>query len=202
MSLSNHNSKNKNLINNYSSNPLSKNKHKKQLIKYKSRNNKSMAQLPIRPKLNLNGKTDYSLYKILNNETKNNNNISSINTTTAQNSIKTNKNTNSNNDLMKIYPQIKPIRDNKTRNNDLNINNTSISINLKKAIINTKEKPFKILDKNLYNNYKNKIGNKYIIESPEKKSSIDKNIKRNINKKIINTIEVTDSKRKNIFSSL
>ena len=64
MSLSNHNSKNKNLIKNYNSNSLSKNKDKKQLIKNKNRNNKSMAQLPIRPKLNLNGMSDYSLFKM------------------------------------------------------------------------------------------------------------------------------------------
>ena len=205
-SISNQNSKCKNLINNYTSNSLSKNKHRKQLIKNKNKNNRSMAQLPIRPKLNINGVSDYSLYKIkkiIHNETKNNNNISSINTTTAQNSIKTNQNTNSNNDLMKIYPQIKPIR-NKTRNNDFNINNTSISTNLKNAIINTKEKPFKIIDKNLYNIYKKKVGNKYIIGSPDKKNSIDKNKNRNIkrNKKISNTVEVTETKRKNIFASL
>ena len=223
ISISNNNSKNKTLIIKYkiSSNSLSKNKNKKQLIKNKNKNNKSMASLPIHPKLNLNGASEYSLYKIkkiLHNDSKNNNNISSINTTTAQNSIKTNPYTNSNNDLMKIYPQIKAIKKNKRISRNNNNNNISDSSNLKKVVVKNKEKPCKIMDNNLYYNYKNKIENKnkkkdkYIIDSPCKNNSFskdkiknkneNKNKKIYINKNISNTIEITGTKRKKIFSSL
>ena len=111
LTITNQKSKNKSHIRNFkkSSNSLSKNSTK---IISMNRNIKSMAVLPVAPTYNINGISEYSLNKInriLYNDAKNNN-ISSINSTTAQNSIKTNQNINSNNDLLNISPKIKPIR--------------------------------------------------------------------------------------------
>ena len=171
------------IIKNYqiSSNSLKKNNSKKILL---NRNNKSMAILPTSPILNINGMSNYSLKKInkiLHNE-KSNLNISSINTGTAQNSIKTNQNTFSNHDLLEISPKLKPIRKNKNKQLPKIENNNSTSnllINLKNPINVKKEKPYKIFEKNLCDENKkiiepNNNKAKYIIESPIK---INKNIK-------------------------
>ena len=92
----NPNSKNKNIIKDYqfSSISLKKYSSKKKLI---NRNNKSMAILPISPILDISGMPDYSLSNIKKiiynniNESKNNNNVSTINTGT-HNSTNTNQN--------------------------------------------------------------------------------------------------------------
>ena len=137
-----------------------------------------MAILPTSPILNINGMSNYSLKKInkiLHNE-KSNLNISSINTGTAQNSIKTNQNTFSNHDLLEISPKLKPIRKNKNKQLPKIENNNSTSnllINLKNPINVKKEKPYKIFEKNLCDENKkiiepNNNKAKYIIESPIK----------------------------------
>ena len=208
--ITNQRTKNKSLIKNYkiSSNSLSKNSTKNKTM---NRNNKSMASLPTNHVLNINCISDFSLNKlnkILSNEAKNNN-ISSINSTTAQNSIKTNQNINSNVDLLGISPNIKPIRKIKSKPRLNTHNNTSSTPNLlikvKKSIINNKEKPCKIIDRNLYNNYKNKFLDKKskdnsVNKTPNKKEP--KNNKNKINKQLNNTAQNITNKNQKIFSSL
>ena len=191
------------IIKNYqiSSNSLKKNNSKKKLL---NRNNKSMAILSTSPILNINGMSDYSLKKIkkiLHNE-KNNLNISSINTGTAQNSVKTNQNTYSNHDLLEISPKLKPIRKNKNKKLSKIENNSStqnLLINLKNPKNVKKEKPYKIFEKDSYKQNKQLIESnnkamKYIIESPKK---INKNIKNtqkiNSNSKIANKNQIINS---------
>ena len=172
--------------------------YKKKLL---NRNTKSMASLPIRLKLNSKVVNDYSLNKIKNLLYEGrNNNISSYDKTTAQNSIKTNQNLNSNNDLIRIYSKIKPIKKNKTKNKlGSNISNKkstpNLLISIKKNIKN-KEKPCKIFSNSILNN-KNK--DKIIIDSPNKNKSINKNNKI---KKISNTVKKNNNKSKYIFCSL
>ena len=194
--LINQNAKNKNIIKNIkiSSNSLKKN-----------RNNKSMAILPISSMLDINGISTYSVKKMkreIHKEERNNNNLSSQNTGTAQNSIKTNQNTFSNQDLLDISPNLKPIRKNKSNQKlKKDINNTStpsILLNMKKNIIKKKEKPCKIFEKDLYNNHNNKKA-KYIMDSPVKKELVNKNINNNINYNIFNTMQETNNKNKKIF---
>lgn len=208
--ISNQRTKNKSLIKNYniSSNSLSKNSTKNKTM---NRNNKSMASLPTNPVLNINGISDFSLNKlnkVLSNEAKNNN-ISSINSTTAQNSIKTNQNINSNVDLLDISSNIKPIRKIKSKPRINTHNNTSSTPNLlikvKKSIINNKEKPYKIIDRNLYNDYKNKFQDKkskdnFVNKTPNKK--VHKSNKNKINKQLNNTAQNISNKNQKIFSSL
>ena len=149
-----------------------------------NRNNKSMAALPISSKININEISNYSLNKIkkiFHNNVKNNN-LSSINTTTGQNSIKTNQYTNSNRDLG-ISPNLKTITKNKndkivnSKSNNKSSQNLINIKEIKESAIKSKHKPYKILNNNLYNNYKNEIEaknkiSKYIIENPEKNKSI------------------------------
>ena len=186
----------------YNKNTISKNRRV-------NRNNKSMASLPIRTKVNINEMANYSLNKInkiFHNDGKNHN-LSSINTTTGQNSIKTNQNTNSNNDILRISPNIKPIKkkkNNKRTNSKTKYTSTPNLINIreiKESAVKNKEKPYIILNNNLYNNYKNKIEEKnkkikFIIESPEK----DNPVKKSKNK--LNNTELNiNFKKQNIFSS-
>ncbi len=212
--ITNQKSKNKSLIKNYKKSSYSLSKKSGRIISM-NRNNKSMAVLPTVPIYKKIGMSDYSLNKInkiLYNEAKNNN-ISSINSTTAQNSIKTNQNVNSNNDLLNISPKIKPIRKvkSKKRLNTHNNNNNSSTPNLlnehKKTIVVNKEKPCKIVDHNLYKNYKNrnkaneKKRDKFIIKSPDKKDDNSKS-KNKANKKLNKTAHVTNNKNQNIFAIL
>ena len=213
LTITNQKSKNKSHIRNFkkSSNSLSKNSTK---IISMNRNIKSMAVLPVAPTYNINGISEYSLNKInriLYNDAKNNN-ISSINSTTAQNSIKTNQNINSNNDLLNISPKIKPIRKVKSKqrlNTHDNINSSTPNIlkESKKTINANKEKPYKIFDHNLYKNYKNKNKkgakkDKFIIKSPDKKDNNDYNNKKKVNKQLNNTADINNNKNQNIFAFL
>ena len=197
---------NRNLKN---TNSLSKNSSKNKKM---NRNNKSMAALPISSKININEISNYSLNKIkkiFHNNVKNNN-LSSINTTTGQNSIKTNQYTNSNKDLG-ISPNLKTITKNKndkivdSKSNNKSSQNLINIKEIKESAIKSKHKPYKILNNNLYNNYKNEIEaknkiSKYIIESPEKNKSINKN---NISKKEKNNTEINIVNiNQKIFSSL
>ena len=189
----NENTRNKCLIRNYknSSDTLSKISLKKNIL-YK--NNKSMAVLPIKPNISINNINNYSLGKInkVLYEGRNQNNISSYGTTTAQNSLKTQK-MNSNKDLLGISPEIKPISKKKNKNkiNENNDNNSSQNL-----LIFKKEKPYKIFD----NNILNKSTDKYIIDSPDKKKGSDKNKNKSSKKRN----EKLSSKKniKNIISSL
>ena len=213
LTITNQKSKNKSHMRNFkkSSNSLSKNSTK---IISMNRNIKSMAVLPVAPTYNINGISEYSLNKInriLYNDAKNNN-ISSINSTTAQNSIKTNQNINSNNDLLNISPKIKPIRKVKSKqrlNTHDNINSSTPNIlkESKKTINANKEKPYKIFDHNLYKNYKNKNKkgakkDKFIIKSPDKKDNNDSNNKKKVNKQLNNTADINNNKNQNIFAFL
>ena len=198
----NPNQKKQNIIKDYqfSSISLKKNASKKKLI---NRNNKSMAILPISPILDINCISDYSLTKNKkvinnNNESKNNNNISTINTGTAYNSSNTNQFINSNKDTFKISSKKKIIKRNKSNpkyNNKNNKNNSStpnLLINIKKEIIQKKEKPCKIFDyKDLHNKNKKEI----II------NNINKNSNTNIKKENIIQNNNND-KRKKIYSCL
>ena len=188
-----------------SSDSLSKNSLKKNLIKS---NNKSMAVLPISSKININKVTDYcSNKKKIKYEGRNNCNISSYGTTTAQNSIKTNQNINSNNELLGISPQIRPVKRNKTKpkihsNTNNTVSNTDLIFNIQKTIIENKEKPYKIFNNNPLNNYntKNNIKDNKVnyFDSTNKKSYSNKKIKS----KIINrTNQNRNIKTKNIISS-
>ena len=189
--------RNKCIIKNYknSSDTLSKNSLKKNLL-YK--NNKSMAQLPIKPNISINSIANYSLYKINKAlyEGRNHNNISSYGTTTAQNSLKTQK-MNSNKDLLGISPEIKPISKKKNKNK---LNENSDSNSNQNLLIYKKEKPYKIFELN-------KSCDKYIIDSPDKKkvpnknkSSKKRNEKVNSKKNIKNAIssleKISDENKK------
>ena len=183
--------RNKCIIKNYknSSDALSKNSLKKKLL---NKNNKSMAVLPIKPNISINSITNYSLGKInqVLYEGRNHNNISSYGTTTAQNSLKTQK-MNSNKDLLGISPEIKPISKKKNKNK---IYENSDNNSNKNLLIYKKEKPYKLFD----NNILNKSSGKYTIDSPDKKKVSNKN--KSSKKKN----EKSNSKKniKNIFSSL
>ena len=193
------NSKNKNIIKDYqfSSISLTKYSSKKKLI---NRNNKSMAILPISPILDISGMPDYSLSNIKkiiynNNESKNIN-VSTINTGT-HNSTNTNQNIYSNKDILEISSKKKLIKKNKSNpkynNKSGNKNNSStpnLLINIKKEIVQKKEKPCKIFDnKDLYNKAKNEI------------DIHNKNKNSNINIKKENTLQNKNNKKQKIYSS-
>ena len=197
----NDNTRNKGIIKNYknSSDTLSKNSLKKHLL-YK--NNKSMAILPIKPNISINNISNYSLGKInkVLYEGRNHNNISSNGTTTAQNSLKTQK-MNSNKDLLGISLEIKPISKKKNKNKIYENSDNNSNQNL---LIYKKEKPYKIFD----NNILNKSCDKYIIVSPGKKKVSNKNkngkkrnekdsYKKNNIKNIISSLEKVCDENKN-----
>ena len=198
-----------NIIKNYqiSSNSLKKNNTKKKIL---NRNNKSMAILPTSPVLNINGMSNYSLkkiQKILHNE-KSNHNISSINTGTAQNSIKTNQNTFSNQDLLDISLKLKPIKRNKNKKLSKNENNSStpnLLISLKNPINEKKEKPYKVFEKDLNNENKcinkNKNKNKLVPKNNKRKYIVESPIKNKNDKKINSTSKIIN-KNKKINASL
>lgn len=154
----NPNQKNQNLIKNYQISLNLKNKSsKKKLI---NRNNKSMAILPINPILDINYISDYSLTKIKSiinkNESKKNNNISTINTGVAHNTTKTNQNTYSNKDILEISFKKKLIKKDKSnqkyhnKNNKNNSSSPNLLINIKKEIIKKKINHIKYLIKKIY----------------------------------------------------
>ena len=131
--------------------------------------------LSVKPVININAYSNSTLYKGKRTI------INSNNMTTAQNTFKTNKNSNSNFDVFSRFSHIPPIQKNKTKQKiDINISTPNLLRKTKKPIIKDKDKSYKIFNdkeffnKKIYNN-KNRYNQKIKTTNNSKSKNKTKN---------------------------